>query len=153
MTREEGRKRPKDVARQVLRAIYKVINLQTRRGMYASGVPNLTLVRMTPAEVFEATNVLLAETVRIMAHLNITLPHSLWSDPRNKTPNDVFAQVLLLIDNLDVLVKGHRQGRVDGCRRGPVLCPAYTSEAPRAAMSMDRSNRYSQIAKLALTDS
>ncbi len=101
----EGRKRPKDVAQQVLRATYKVINLQTRLGMDASGVPNMTLVRVTPAEVFEATNVLLAEMVRIKAHLNIQLPRTLRSDPRNKRPTDVFAQVLLIIKNLDVLAK------------------------------------------------
>ena len=99
----EGRKRPKDVAQQVLRATYKVINLQTRLGMDASGVPNMTLVRVTPAEVFEATNVLLAEMVRIKAHLNIKLPRTLRGDPRNKRPTDVFAQVLLIIQNLDVL--------------------------------------------------
>ena len=99
----EGRKRPKDVAQQVLRATFKVINLQTRLGMDASGVPNLTLVRVTPAEVFEATTVLLAEMVRIKTHLNIKLPRTIRSDPRNKRPTDVFGQVLLLIENLDVL--------------------------------------------------
>ena len=63
----EGRKRPQDMAQQVLRATFKTINLETRLGMDASGVPNLTLVRVTPAEVYEATNVLLAEMVRIKA--------------------------------------------------------------------------------------
>lgn len=101
----EGRKRPKDVAQQVLRATYKVINLQTRLGMDASGVPNLTLVRVTPAEVYEATNILLAEFVRIKTHLNVTLPRSPRPEPRNKKPNDVFAQVLLMIGNLDRLAK------------------------------------------------
>lgn len=101
----EGRKRPKDVAQQVLRATYKVINLQTRLGMDASGVPNMTLVRVTPAEVFEATNILLAEMVRIKTHLKIELPRTLRGDPRNKKPTDVFAQVLLVIKNLDVLAK------------------------------------------------
>ena len=58
-------KRPIDVAQQVLRATYKVINLQTRLGMDASGVPSLTLIRVTPSEVFDATNMLLAEMARI----------------------------------------------------------------------------------------
>ena len=101
----EGRRRPKDVAQQVLRATYKVINLQTRLGMDASGVPNLTLVRVTPAEVYEATNILLAEFVRIKKHLNVTLPRSPRPEPRNKKPNDVFVQVLLMIENLDRLAK------------------------------------------------
>ena len=51
----EGRKRPQDVAQQVLRATFKTVNLETRLGMDASGVPTLTLVRVTPAIVYEAT--------------------------------------------------------------------------------------------------
>ena len=106
----EGRKRPKDVAQQVLRATFKTINLETRLGMDASGVPNVTLVRVTPAEVYEATNVLLAEMVRIKAHLGINLPRDEIQDARNKTPSDVFAQVLLVIRNLDNLAKAADQG-------------------------------------------
>ena len=105
----EGRKRPQDVAQQVLRATYKTINLETRLGMDASGVPNLTLVRVTPAEVYEATNVLLAEMVRIKTHLGINLPREATADARNKTPTHVFAQVLLVIRNLDLLTKAAAQ--------------------------------------------
>ena len=105
----EGRKRPQDVAQQVLRATYKTINLETRLGMDASGVPNLTLVRVTPAEVYEATNVLLAEMVRIKTHLGINLPREATVDARNKNPTHVFAQVLLVIRNLDILAKAADQ--------------------------------------------
>ena len=77
--------------------------------MDASGVPNLTLVRVTPAEVYEATNVLLAEMVRIKAHLGINLPREESVEARNKTPSDVFAQVLLVIRNLDILAKAADQ--------------------------------------------
>ena len=101
----EGRKRMREVAQQVLRATFKVINLQTRLGMDASGVPQMTLVRVSPAEVFEATNILLAEMVRIKAHLGIDLPRSDHAPSRNKKPQDVFAQVLLLIRNLDILAR------------------------------------------------
>ncbi len=73
--------------------------------MDGSGAPNLTLVPVTTAEVFEATNVLLAEMVRMKAHLNITLPCTPWSDPRNETPSDGFAQVSPLIEDPDVLAK------------------------------------------------
>ena len=106
----EGRKKPRDVAQQVLRATYKVINLQTRLGMDASGVPHLTLVRVTPTEVYEATNTLLAELIRIKTKLNIKLPRAPRPEPRNKKPNDVFAQVLLLIGNLDRLAKAAASG-------------------------------------------
>ena len=98
-----GRKRMKEVAQQVLRATFKVVSLQTRLGMDASGVPQMTLVRVSPAEVFEATNMLLAEMVRIKAHLGIALPRMEQAPSRNKKPRDVFAQTLLLIKNLDVL--------------------------------------------------
>ena len=101
----DGRKRMKEVAQQVLRATFKVINLQTRLGMDASGVPQLTLVRVSPAQVFEATNILLAEMVRIKAHLGIDLPRTVHAPSRNKKPRDVFAQTLLLIKNLDALAK------------------------------------------------
>ena len=105
----EGRKRPQDVAQQVLRATFKTINLETRLGMDASGVPTISLVRVTPAEVFEATGILLAEMVRIKAHLGITLPRDERPDARNKRPTDVFAEVLLIIRNLDILAKAAEQ--------------------------------------------
>ena len=101
----DGRKRMKDVAQQVLRATFKVINLQTRLGMDASGVPQMTLVRVSPSEVYEATNILLAELVRIKAHLGIDLPRVEHAPSRNKRPRDVFAQALLFIRNLDILAK------------------------------------------------
>ena len=95
----------KEVAQQVLRATFKIINLQTRLGMDASGVPEITLVRVSPAEVYEATNILLAEMVRIKAHLGIQLPRTEHAPSRNKKPRDVFAQVLLFIKNLDALAR------------------------------------------------
>ena len=101
----EGNKRPRDVAQQVLRATYKVINLQMRLGMDASAVPTLTLVRVTPSEVYDATNMLMAEMNRIKVHLGINLPREPRPDPRNKTPVDVFAQVMLIIQNLDAMAE------------------------------------------------
>ena len=100
-----GRKRSREVAQQMLRATYKVINLQTRLGMQASNVPALTLVRVTPAENFEVTNIMLAEMARIKLHLDIGLPRETRGAERNKTPTDVFAQVLRMIKNLDALAK------------------------------------------------
>ena len=100
----EGRKSSKDVAQQVLRASYKMVNLQTRLGMDASSVPTLTLVRVTPTEVFDATNMLLAETMRVKHHLGIDVERAERAVSRNKQPTDVFAQVLLVIMNLDALM-------------------------------------------------
>ncbi|MCY4012714.1 MAG: hypothetical protein OXG82_08375 [Gammaproteobacteria bacterium] len=97
----EGRKTPKDVAQQVLRASYKIVNLQTQLGMDASSVPTVTLVRVTPSVVYDATNMLLAEMTRIKHHLDINIPRETRPIPRNKVPTDVFRQVLLVIANLD----------------------------------------------------
>ena len=99
----DGSKTPTDVAQQVLRATYKVINLQNRIGMDASGVPTLTLVRVTPSEVYDATNMLLAEMARIKLHLNINVPRDSSPEPKGKRPSDVFQMVLVIIQNLDAM--------------------------------------------------
>ena len=105
----EGRKSPQDVAQQMLRTSYKIIDLQNRLGMDSSSVPNMTLVRVTPSEVYEITNIILAETTRIKLHLDINLPHTPRDEPRNKRPTDVFAQTLRLIRNLDILAAAAAQ--------------------------------------------
>ncbi len=105
---EDG-KRPQQVAQQMLRATYKVINLQSRLGMNVSNVPTLTLVRISPTEVFELTNILLAEMARIKLHLDINLPYASRDEERNKGPTDVFAQVLRMIKNLDTLAQAAAQ--------------------------------------------
>ena len=94
-----------EVAQQILRAIFKVINLQSRLGMEASGVPKLTLVQVTPADVHDAANLLLAEIIRIKVHLNVRSSHSMRRESRDKRPEDVFSQVRLVIRNLDILTR------------------------------------------------
>ena len=96
-------KRSKEVAQQVLRATYKVINLQTRLGMDASGVPSLTLVRVTPSEVYDSTNMLLAEMARIKFHLGIDQQRAERPEETGKRPRDSFALILGVIKNLDSL--------------------------------------------------
>ena len=97
----EEEKRPREVAQQVLRATYKVLNLQTALGMDASGVPSLTLVRVTPSEVFDSTNMLLAEMARIKFHLGVDERRPSSPEPTGKRPRDSFALVLANIKNLD----------------------------------------------------
>ena len=101
----KGGKEPKDVAQQVLRATYKVINLQSRLGMDASSVPRLTLVDVTPAEVFDAANILLAEVARIKVHLNVHSPRKKRPESRDARLADVFGQALLIVRNLDVMTR------------------------------------------------
>lgn len=97
----EGAKNPTEVAQQLQRATYKVIALQTRLGMDASGVPGLTLVRVSPSENYDATSMLLAEMARLKFHLDIDERGRREAGPGGRSPADVFALVLLIIQNLD----------------------------------------------------
>ena len=99
----EGGKETVAVAQQVVRAANKVINLQSSLGMDASRPPRFALEEVTPADVFDATNFLLAELARIKAHLDVRLPGNGPLEARNKTTADVFARVLLVIRNLDIM--------------------------------------------------
>ena len=98
-----GGKEPTAVAQQVIRATSKMINLQSKLGMEASSVPAFSLEQVTAADVYDATNFLLAETVRIKTHLNIRLPSSEGREAGDKTTADVFSQVLLVIKNLSIM--------------------------------------------------
>ena len=71
---------------------------------------------MTPAELYEAANIMLAEMVRIKFHLDITLPRDERRVARNKRLRDVFAELLLVIKNLDALAKAAAQ---DGVAKAP----------------------------------
>ena len=100
------KKRLKDVGQQVIRSTFKLINLQTRLGMDASGVPEVSLVRVTPANLYETVNIMHAEMVRIKVHLGVKLPAQVARGvARNKRPRDLFALTLLVVRNLDVLAK------------------------------------------------
>ena len=101
----EGARESKDVAQQVLRATYKVVNLQTRLGMDSSDLPQAAMVGATPAEALDATNILLAEMVRIRTHLNIHQPPAKPRESRNKSWSDAFARVLLIVRNLDIMTR------------------------------------------------
>ena len=99
----EGAKQPMAVAQQLVRAAYKLVDVQTRLGMDASNIPNFTLENVTSSDVLDATNFLLAEIARIKVHLNIQLAAHGSHDPKNMTATDVFARILLVIRNLDII--------------------------------------------------
>ena len=98
-----GQKEPMDVAQQIVRAAYKTILLQSKLGMEASSVPTFSFQQVTSADVYDATNFLLAETARIKAHLNVSPSSGELRGVRDKTTADAFAQVLLIIKNLDTM--------------------------------------------------
>ena len=94
-----------DVARQVARATYKIVNLQIGLQMDPSGVPATTLVRMSPSEHYDAFNMLLAEIARIKLHLGVDVPRDdLAEPPTGKKTKDVLALTMLIVQNLDSLV-------------------------------------------------
>ena len=101
----------KDLAQQILRASYKVISLQTMLGMEAASASFMTLERVTPAQVYDAATTLLVEMVRIKEHLRIERPPQARRESRDKPPREVFAQILLVIDNLDVMIDGAEVAR------------------------------------------
>ena len=101
----EGERETVAVAQQVVRAANKVANLQVRLGMDASRPPGLAFEDATAADVFDATNFLLAEMARIKAHLGVRQPGNGSQEARDRTTADVFARVLLVIRNLDIMSK------------------------------------------------
>ena len=101
----DGEKSLKDVARLILRASYKIIDLENRLGMDASSVPQVAIERVTPAENFEGTNILLAEMNRIKVHLSIDRLHEPRPVPRDRKPTDTFAQGARILRNLDILAE------------------------------------------------
>lgn len=101
----EGNKEPREVAEQVLRAVYKAVNLQFRLGMDASNLPNVELEDVMPADVFDAFNILMGELMRIKVYMGI---QSLPAEPRHsqrKRSSDTFAEVLLVLENLEAITK------------------------------------------------
>ena len=100
----EGTKKSIDVAQQQLRAIYKVVNLQTRLHMEASRVPAMSLVDVSLSDNYEMMNLLRAEMVRIKLHLGIDEVRQARPEPPAGTGLDeVFAVVQLMVRNLDEL--------------------------------------------------
>ena len=95
---------PADVAAQILWATYKAINLQTRLRIEPSHVPSMTLVRVSPSENYDATNLLLAEIARLKVHLGVTLTRADQPNlPMDQQSKDVFALVTLIARNIDTV--------------------------------------------------
>jgi len=102
----DGRKRLKDIGQQALLALYKISDLENRLpGMTAATVPQITLVRIRSSDIYDLTNMLLAEMVRIKVHLKISLPRGQHGLPGRVKPNDVFAQMRLVVVNLEKIIK------------------------------------------------
>jgi hypothetical protein len=101
----KGRKRLKNIGQQALLALYKISSLERRLGMEAASIPDMTLARITSSDIYDITNVLMAELVHIKVHLKIELPRGDRPMPPRKRPNEVFAQMQLVVNNLDKLIQ------------------------------------------------
>lgn len=98
-------KKIKNIGQQALLALYKISSLERRLGMEAINIPDMTLARITFSDIYDMTNILLAEMVRIKVHLKIELPRGDRPLPPRKQPSEVFAQIQLLVANLDKLIE------------------------------------------------
>ena len=142
----DGRRTLKDVARLLLRASYKIIDLEKKLGMDASSVPQVAIERVTPAENFEGTSILLAEMHRIKVHLNIDRLHEPRPVPRDKRPTDTFAQVARILRNLDILIEvatpsvGRSERQAPSAGRSGRQAPS-AGRSERQAPSAGRSGR------------
>ena len=86
----EEAKKPVDLFRQARVAIDKVLGLQEQLGMAASAAPDLTMVRVTPSQVYDATNALLSDVARVKFQLGLDQPVPETALPSGMRPADVF---------------------------------------------------------------
>jgi hypothetical protein len=100
----EVRRSPKNVAQQILMTLHKIVNLQKQLDMPTNPIPNISLVRIRPSDVYDLSNMALAELVRTKVRLNIQLPRGQRKPSTNKTSRDVFAQMLLINNNLSTII-------------------------------------------------
>ena len=100
-----GRKRLKNIGQQALFSLYKISELEKRLDMAAASVPEITLVRIRSSDIYDLTNMLMAEMVRIKVHLKIDLPRGEQPTPHRVKTNEVFGQMLLVVKNLEKMIK------------------------------------------------
>ena len=100
----ERNRQTQEIAQQLLRCLYKVMEFQSALGIGTSSISNFSIERATPSQVFDATNILLAEVARIRFHMNIRVPTTKSTNLYAKEPADLFAEVLLMIRNLDLMI-------------------------------------------------
>ena len=101
-----GRKRLKNIGQQALFSLYKISELEKRlAGMAAASVPEVTLVRIRSSDIYDLTNMLIEEMVRIKVHLKIDLPRGEQPTPHRVKTNEVFGQMHLVVKNLEKMIK------------------------------------------------
>ena len=94
----------KNVAQQTLLTLRKIVNLQKQLNMRTNPLPEISLTRIRPSDVYDLSNIILAELVRIKVHLQIKLPRGQRIISKGKTSKEIFAQMLLINRNLSSII-------------------------------------------------
>ena len=96
---------PREIVEQVLRAIYRTVSLQSRLGMQGSSVPSTEHLQVTPADVLDATNLLLEEVMRIKVHMDIQSLPEKREPAQKKQSSDTFSEVRLVLEIIKAITK------------------------------------------------
>ena len=89
-------KTPRDASIEAYRVLYQITDLQHSVGLKPSRVPAYPTGDISPSEVFDITNGVLAELTRINIQLGIKINHRKESVSEAVTPNDVAAELMLI---------------------------------------------------------
>jgi hypothetical protein len=98
------KKTPKNITQQALLTLHKIANLQKQLDMKMGFIPEISLARIRPSDVYDLSNIILAELVRIKVRLNIQSPRGQRKLSKEKTSRNVFSQMLLINNNLSSIV-------------------------------------------------
>jgi len=98
-------KRPKDVNLQSFKNMHLLARLQRKLNIEPLRAPSFPSGTITPSDVYDTTNILLAELVRIKVALKIITPRPSIALLNGKGPPDVLAQMQLIAENITLLNK------------------------------------------------
>jgi len=98
-------KLPKDVNLQSFKNMHLLARLQRKLKIEPLRAPSFPSGKITPSDVYDTTNLLLSELVRIKVALNIVTPRPSIALLEGKRPPDVLSQMQLIADNIVALNK------------------------------------------------
>lgn len=97
-------KGPKDVNIEAFKDLHKTVLLERKMKLSPLRVPTFPSGKITPSDVYDTTNMLMAELVRLKIQLGIETPRGQLPVPTGKKPSDALAQLQLIGANLDRLL-------------------------------------------------
>ena len=97
-------KTPVDVNIEGFKNLHKTSILQRKLALTPLRVPTFPGGKITPADVFDTTNMLLAELVRLKVHFGIGQARAYMAPPQGKKPADVLAQMQQIGTSLDAML-------------------------------------------------